>query len=121
MTDQIKSFLTRGLTPTLLATVILLLGAGSSVGAGRGNAGNPGVLPPQSHAYGSTSGAWSAAWWKWFMELPLAGHPAIGPGFDVSEGQSGHVWFLGANPPGTVKIPDRGAPPQAALLDCNCA
>jgi hypothetical protein len=102
-TTQIKSFLTQALKPALLATVILSLGVGSSVVAGKGNAGNPGILPPQSHACGNTYGEWSAVWWKWYMELPLAGHPANGPGFDVSEGQSGHVWFLGANPLGTVE------------------
>src|SRR5262245_13662616 len=64
---------------------------------------NPGVVPPQSHPHGMTYGEWSAAWWQWAMSQPLAGHPFVdGPGFDVSAGQSGSVWFLGA-PFGTVQ------------------
>ena len=102
MTDQIKSFLTRGLTPTLLATVILLLGA-SPASAGGGNEGNPGVLPPQSRAFGLSYGEWSAAWWQWFMAHPMTGHPGVDdPAFDVSSGQQGKVWFL-AGVYGTVE------------------
>lgn len=68
---------------------------------------NPKVLPPTSHPFGRTYGQWSAAFWKWAMELPLtssagATHPFIDdPRFDVTEGQSGNVWFL-AGPFGTV-------------------
>ena len=63
----------------------------------------PGVLPPFSKPHGKTYGEWSAAWWKWAMDLPVQGHPFIdGPSFDVSQGQSGQVWFLGS-PLGTIE------------------
>jgi len=62
----------------------------------------PQVLPRKSAPYGKSYGEWSAQWWKWGMSLPVQGHPFIdSPGFDVTEGQSGDVWFLGA-PFGTV-------------------
>ncbi|MGH7967454.1 MAG: hypothetical protein ACREIC_01875, partial [Limisphaerales bacterium] len=65
-----------------------------------------GVFPPGSHPYGKTYSEWSAQWWTWFMSLPVTGpieHPGLtGPGvFDITEGQSGDVWFIGA-PFGTL-------------------
>jgi hypothetical protein len=89
-----------------LASAVLLMFGGSTVRANQNDA-NPAVLPPNSHPFGRTYGQWSAAWWKWVMELPLttstgATHPFMDdPRFDVTEGQSGEVWFLTA-PFGTV-------------------
>ena len=60
---HIKSFLARGLKPALLATAVLLLAAALPALAGKGNAGNPGILPPRSHAYGETYADWSAGEW----------------------------------------------------------
>jgi hypothetical protein len=66
-----------------------------------------GVLPAQSHAFGQTYAEWNVAWWQWYLGLPPVSatgvtHPAIDdPHFDVTEGQSGHVWFLAAPFPGT--------------------
>lgn len=66
--------------------------------------GNPGVLPPNSNAFGKTYGEWSAAFWEWAYSLPATpDHPLIADGaMDCSLGQSGKVWFLGgtytANP-----------------------
>jgi hypothetical protein len=62
------------------------------------------VFPPDPFArmYGNTYAEWSAKWWKWGMEHPMAGHPFIDdPGYNVRSGQSGDVWFLAA-PFGTV-------------------
>lgn len=60
------------------------------------------VYSPQSHPFGYSYAKWSAKWWKWSMEFPLTGHPFIDdPSFQVSAGQSGHVWYLAA-PFGTV-------------------
>jgi len=57
----------------------------------------PGVFPPNAVFYGQTYGEWTADWWTWFMQHPLAGHPALDDGlFNVTSGQSGPVWFLGA-------------------------
>jgi hypothetical protein len=82
----------------MLATAILSFGA-ASARAGGGNEGNPGVLPPQSHAFGKSYAEWAAAWWKWGMELPLDGHPFYGCPASCDAGQSGPVWFFagGAN------------------------
>jgi len=62
---------------------------------------NPGVLPPQSHAYGKTYGEWSAAWWQWVNAIPVHDtngnnqHPLWDTtGEDALRGQSGPVWFL---------------------------
>ena len=107
ITTQIKSFLAKGLRPALLAMTILALSTASSAWAGEGNEGNPRLLPPQSHPNGKSYGEWGAAWWQWYLGLPLinsAGvtHPATDdPRFNVKEGQSGHVWFLTAPFPGT--------------------
>jgi len=90
---HIKSFLARGLKPALLATAILLLAAALPALAGKGNAGNPGILPPHSHAYGETYADWSAKWWQWVFSLPATNSPILDTG-DCSAGQSGHVWFL---------------------------
>jgi len=63
----------------------------------------PGVFPPQSSPYGKSYSQWSAAWWQWLLSLPLDGHPGNdSPDFDVTEGQSGHVWFL-TGPFGTIE------------------
>jgi len=84
VSNQIKPRLARG-----LVTAILAFGAASSAWAG-----NPGVLPPQSHPYGKTYGEWSAEHWKWTYSLPADAHPLTDTA-DVSTGQSGPVWFLG--------------------------
>lgn len=55
---------------------------------------NPGVLPVQSHAYGQTYGEWQASWWQWAYSLPVDSNPLFDNG-DATQGQSGHVWFLG--------------------------
>jgi hypothetical protein len=68
-----------------------------------------GVAPPGSSPGGQTYPVWAGAWWQWFMQLPLTNsagvvHPGIDAGqaaFDVTEGQTGDVWFLAA-PFGTV-------------------
>ena len=92
-TTQIKSFFARGLQPALLASAILLLATALPALAGKGNAGNPGILPPQSHAYGKTYAEWSVKWWQWVFSLPATNSPILDTG-DCSAGQSGPVWFL---------------------------
>ncbi len=67
----------------------------SPVLAAEGNAGNPGVLPAQSHPYGKTYGEWGAGWWQWALAIPLAQNPVVDPtGAQVALGQSGPAWFL---------------------------
>ncbi len=68
-----------------------------------GAATTPGVFPLQSRPYGHSYGEWLARFHQWSMSLPLDGHPQLDTDeFDVTEGQSGKVWFLGA-PGGTVE------------------
>jgi hypothetical protein len=60
-----------------------------------GNQGNPGVLPPDSHAYGKTYGEWSAAWWQYALSIPADKSPFLDQtGANFAVGQSGHVWYL---------------------------
>jgi hypothetical protein len=64
-----------------------------------------GIYDPGSVVLGQTYGQWSAAWWQWALALPVTGpvpHPFTdSPAFDVTEGQTGPVWFL-ATPLDTV-------------------
>jgi hypothetical protein len=85
-------------------------------GIGENRNVNSVVFPPTAHMYGSSYSAWSAAWWKWGMELPAAvNHPFNdNAGFDVTMGQTGNVWFL-ATPFGTV-IRTCTIPEDKALL-----
>jgi hypothetical protein len=80
---------------------------------GRGSTANPGVLPPQSHAFGNSYSEWSVAFWQWLYSLPVDSHPLFDTA-DCSEGQSGKVWFLGGtftfvspNPDAVVGVADR--------------
>jgi hypothetical protein len=57
---------------------------------------NPGVIPLNAKAHGSSYGEWSAKWWQWALSLPVDHNPF----FDETgcangaQGQSGPVWFL---------------------------
>lgn len=79
-----------------LISIFLSVIAGSISAAHAANA-NPGVLPPNSHAFGMTYGEWSARWWQWTFSLPVDQNPLFDVGGDCSNsanGQSGPVWFL---------------------------
>ncbi len=64
--------------------------------AGRAG-GTPRVLPPDSHPYGKTYGAWSAEHWQWLYSLQVSQNPLFQDGaVDLSLNQpDGPVWFLG--------------------------
>jgi hypothetical protein len=72
----------------------VLLGILTSPPAFAGSLGNPGVPPPQSHAFGKTYGQWSAEFWKWSFSHPVDHHPLFDTA-DCGAGQSGKVFFLG--------------------------
>jgi hypothetical protein len=96
-----KSLSSIRIKPSFVRTLVPVLAAAAMLGAA--SPARAGVLPPNSHAYGKTYGQWSANWWQWFMQHPVAGHPRGGTAdFDVSSGQSGNVWFL-ASPFGTLE------------------
>jgi hypothetical protein len=78
----------------LLAVVLMAIGTAPSAWAGGGGKkANPGILPPQSHAFGKSYAEWSAKWWQWFLEQPVVGGPTD-PSYDIGSHQSGKVWFL---------------------------
>ncbi len=80
----------------LLAATTLLLVATVSAGDGKGNLGNPGVLPPQSHAFGKTYGEWLMESYKWRESFPVQANPMMDTtGEFAGLGQRGPVWFLG--------------------------
>ena len=116
---QIKSFLARGLKPALLATAILFLAAALPALAGTGNAGNPGILPPQSHAYGKTYAEWSVNYWQWVLSLPATNSPILDTG-DCSAGQSGPVWFLAGTIGCTTNTRSCTIPAGVALFFPTC-
>jgi hypothetical protein len=109
-----KNQMLRVMNSAVLAAALVTSVSMSPTVSHAGPGVTPRVLPPQSSPYGQSYGQWSAAWWQWFMEHPLTGHPGIdSPDFDVRSGQSGKVWFL-ATPFGTVErtvtIPSGTAP-----------
>jgi hypothetical protein len=80
----------------LLAAATLLLAAAASAGDGKGNLGNPGVMPPQSRAFGKTYAEWGVENFKWYYSIPGPIHPALDTtGEFAAVGQQGKVWFLG--------------------------
>lgn len=100
---------------------------------GHGSTGNPGVLPPNSSAFGKTYGEWSAEWWQWLYSLPADQNPLFETA-DCSEGQRGRVWFLGGTfalieeEPNVIigeAVRDCSVPPGTALFfpvinaECN--
>ncbi len=81
----------RILASTLACAAFALIGVGLIAAAPPSG----GVFPPNASPYGQSYAEWSANWWQWFMELPPEGHPSVdSEGFDVTDGQSGQVWFL---------------------------
>lgn len=63
----------------------------------------PVAIPPQANFQGASYSEWSAAYWQWLFALPADSNPGIdSPDFDVTDGQSGHVWFL-TGPFGTIE------------------
>ena len=79
----------------MLLAAVLLLGTVPSPPAALA-AADPGVLPPQSSAFGKSLGAWSAAWWQWAFAIPTGQNPLLDDsGANCGVGQAGKVWFLG--------------------------
>jgi hypothetical protein len=98
-------------TSTLLAMIAAAMTlTASAAPAAKGNQGNPGILPPQSHPHGKTYGEWTAAWWQWVLSIPEAQSPLLDTtGEFAGVGQSGPVWFLagtfGGDAERTVSVP----------------
>lgn len=64
---------------------------------GVGNAGNPGIAPPQSMPFGKSYSEWSALFWQWVFANPVSNNALFLNGnVDLSLNQPpGPVWFLG--------------------------
>ena len=62
--------------------------------AGRGASASE-IVPPDGLVEGRTYAEWTAAWWKWALEIPSDGrHPLKDQtGSDALRNQSGPVWF----------------------------
>jgi hypothetical protein len=61
------------------------------------------IVPIGAKYQGKSYSDWHAAWWQWLFSLPVEGHPGTDtPDFNVTDGQSGHVWFL-TGPFGTIE------------------
>ncbi len=79
--------------------VLALIGAGLIAAAPASSK----IFPPDSTPYGQGYAEWSAEYWQWALGLPTEGHPFVdSEDFDVTDGQSGQVWFL-ASVFGTVE------------------
>jgi len=87
----------------LLALLSLSLAWPHAAVADSANA-NPGVLPPNSKAYGKTLGEWSADWWQWVAGIPAAVNPlSDDTGENCDLDQSGKVWFLAGTQGGAAE------------------
>ncbi len=105
MQERITTSLT-----SVLAVGAIMLAVASPVWAGKGNADNPGIAPPQSSAHGATYGEWAVKWWQWALGIPAAQNPvADTTGQFAAVGQAGPVWFLagtfGGDAERTVAVP----------------
>ena len=98
-----KNQMPRVLNSTVLAAALATTISLSPTTSHAGPSVTSGVFPLQSSPYDKSYGQWSAAYWQWLFALPVNGHPGSDtPDFDVTEGQSGRVWFL-TGPFGTVE------------------
>jgi len=79
-----------------LAIVVPAVLAGWALTASAGGKNeNPGVLPPWSHAFGTTYAELTAMWWQWALEVPVDQCPIEDPdGRYAANGQEGKVWLL---------------------------
>jgi hypothetical protein len=86
---------------SLMALVFATMG---SLPAFAGGNPNPGILPPNSHAFGTTYNELAGDWYNWLVQFPLSTSPVLEDGdVDCSRGQSGKVWFLAGNFGGTTE------------------
>lgn len=56
---------------------------------------NPGVIPPNSHAFGTTYGELAGEWWNWALQFPIETNPILNETGEFCHlGQEGKIWFL---------------------------
>jgi hypothetical protein len=95
----------------ILTGLLILVRGGSAMAQNL----NPGIIPPNAHAYGMTYGEWSAEWWKWAISIPVSEHPLFDNG-DCDTGQIGKVWFLGGSFAGTTTVRECTVPSGRAIF-----
>jgi hypothetical protein len=105
-----------------LATVLFALSRAEGASAQSADAR---IFGPSAHPRGWSYAQWSAAWWPWALELPVAAHPFIdAPDFDCSVGLADRVLYLGTAPGATVArscdVP-RGTPVGVGMANAKCS
>ena len=94
---------------SLVVVALIAIGAGAgpagAIGAGPGIPGdpNPGVVPRNSTAFGTTYRDLAGAWWQWALAGDASDNPVLDPtGANCAVRQSGKVWVLAGTFGGTV-------------------
>ena len=82
--------------------------------AGHGGPPSLRIISPRARFEGRTYGEWSQFWWRWFMKLPVTGHPVLDPAA-CDKGQGGPVWFI-AGPFGDPSTRECTVPQGKAIL-----
>lgn len=74
----------------------------------------PGVIPNEENLYGELG----AKWWQWAFSFPADDVPFFNTGgkVDISEGQSGSVWFLAGMGGGMEPVKRKGEIPAGTSL-----
>jgi hypothetical protein len=106
----------RGRVNIAIGLFMVLLLAVPMHGVRADNNSNPGILPPNSHAFGNTYGGWSGAWWQYAESQAL--QPIADPtGATCRAGQSDPVFFLvGTNNASGVATRDQCTVPAGKAL-----
>lgn len=114
--------LSRALTAATLLFCAAALTLSFPTLAGRGNQGNPGIIPPDAKYRGLSYGEWGARFWTKLFAIPVVdgNHPYLSGG--AFEGDQGVV-FLTANGNGasfdiTIK---EGTPILCPILNAECS
>jgi hypothetical protein len=100
----------------IAAALVAAVLATTRVHAENGNP-NPGVLPINSHAYGTTYGELAGEWWSWAFKTPFDSNPITDTtGEFAAEGQEGKVWFLAGTFGETGVVRDVTVPAGKAIF-----
>jgi hypothetical protein len=76
----------------VIAAALVCLSSAPGFAAG---AHNPGIIPINARAFGTTYAELAAAWWQWVLGAHVADSELLDPtGEKCAVGQTGHVWFL---------------------------
>jgi hypothetical protein len=119
--------MTRLSSKVLVACAVVILtmvGPGVAPTFADGGGNTPGVIPPNTNAFGMSYGQWSAREWQWALQSPdIPSNPVTTPDHgtptspapvDCTLGQSGPVWFLSG-----VFVTGTGGPTPNTYLSCS--